>query len=748
MEKRYASLDGGRNPRKWGGGSRLSERSMNSESAGYLVNHRPMVKDPINSRPGGDVGEINLQIYELINHLKSSSMGGLRETSQFKDLDGLLNSRSSRSGNDQWDMGGDWFKVFSRNLHDPHNRAPPSFSYGRSTESHHDAYRSNSFENLEMDRAELMRKLEQLNYLIRKSKEAEQRLPINEHVVPSDHYNARFDHYDGLVSSTNRYKMEVPSPSILSRNFHDPSGNRVIGSTGKHTHLSEDGDFVKVRMEYACPEPYEVYTRDPFPPTHPLGSRKPLEETVDPVRVTAVDYNPVVFGSNDRSHPLESQSRNSGSLRKAHSRTDLDKSRTHLTAIAGGAPFIICSNCFNLLRLPRLLRIKEKDRDKARCGSCSAAIHFKQEENRLITSCTISEDSQEETNNEGLPAVVNTESITQSSSTGLSDNFRLNSFVDTEHDFSLAKSEENSFSREEGVDVSRREKIPVSISVISSSEEYKEVERKGKVRPKKVIIERDDHTSPVHVGSPLEKKPQNFASDVAYESQLKSGKNSDNIGHEEAFLQKRYFPRVSFKDSVTEVDVSASEYPITSMSQDSVDTSREEYQPRNKKGGGRSFGEQSMSETILENERSEVTVNGHHIPEEVVKQAEVLAGPIHPGDYWYDYCSGFWGVMKYPCLGIIPPSIEAFNFPLPTNCSRGDTGIFVNSRQLHKHDLKLLARRGLPVTRNQFYIIDISGQVIDEDTGEKLYDLGKLAPTVLKEGRGFGMRVPRSLRCD
>lgn len=66
---------------------------------------------------------------------------------------------------------------------------------------------------------------------------------------------------------------------------------------------------------------------------------------------------------------------------------------------------------------------------------------------------------------------------------------------------------------------------------------------------------------------------------------------------------------------------------------------------------------------------------------------------------------------------------------MPKKCSGGDTGVLVNGRELHQKDLNLLASRGLPVTRDKSYIIEISGLVLDNDSGEELDSLGKLAPT-------------------
>lgn len=141
--------------------------------------------------------------------------------------------------------------------------------------------------------------------------------------------------------------------------------------------------------------------------------------------------------------------------------------------------------------------------------------------------------------------------------------------------------------------------------------------------------------------------------------------------------------------------------------------------------------------------KPKVIVNCRPIPDHLLKKAEENAGPVHPGEYWYDYQAGFWGLMGGPCLSIIPPFIEEFNYPMPPNCAGGKTRILVNGRELHQKDLDLLARRGLPKTKDKSYHIEINGKVVDKDTKIELKSLGKLAPTLEKAGRGFGMRAPR-----
>ncbi|KAK6129956.1 hypothetical protein DH2020_036350 [Rehmannia glutinosa] len=94
-------------------------------------------------------------------------------------------------------------------------------------------------------------------------------------------------------------------------------------------------------------------------------------------------------------------------------------------------------------------------------------------------------------------------------------------------------------------------------------------------------------------------------------------------------------------------------------------------------------------------------------------------------------------------IDVVQPNIEEFDYPLPENCAAGNTGVFVNGRELHQKDLDLLASRGLPITKNRSYLVEITGRVIDEQTGEELDGLGKLAPTVERAKHGFGMKVPR-----
>ncbi|KAI6707098.1 hypothetical protein NL676_010060 [Syzygium grande] len=276
---------------------------------------------------------------------------------------------------------------------------------------------------------------------------------------------------------------------------------------------------------------------------------------------------------------------------------------------------------------------------------------------------------------------------------------------------------------------------PVSSSPSFRSEEEENAD--SVIAHSNVSTQSENNNSPKLQNSHV---PKHFDNSSSYENE------KSKINQEGVSLEKNDACQSTSNDAsaTAEVEVPLNEYSHTGLSQDSRDTSKEAKENVKKRSksylGGliKSYGEFRN----LENENPKVTVNGHLIPDDIVKRAEKLAGPVLPGDYWYDFQAGFWGVMNYPCLGIIPPFIEEFKHPMPSNCAAGNTGIFMNGRELNQRDLDLLTSRGLPRTRNRFYAIDISGIVQDEKTREVLYNLGKLAPTVERVQHGFGMRVP------
>jgi hypothetical protein len=77
---------------------------------------------------------------------------------------------------------------------------------------------------------------------------------------------------------------------------------------------------------------------------------------------------------------------------------------------------------------------------------------------------------------------------------------------------------------------------------------------------------------------------------------------------------------------------------------------------------------------------------------------------IPPGNYWYDQISGAWGIMGGPTLGCTLPGLS-LGGPLKAQASHGDTGVFINGRQLHRLDVAGLQQLGVSVQRGRWWVL-------------------------------------------
>ena len=59
---------------------------------------------------------------------------------------------------------------------------------------------------------------------------------------------------------------------------------------------------------------------------------------------------------------------------------------------------------------------------------------------------------------------------------------------------------------------------------------------------------------------------------------------------------------------------------------------------------------------------------------------------LPPGRYWYDRVSGFWGVEGGPSVGQVMPGVP-LGGALRADASNGDTGVFINGREIHMQEL-------------------------------------------------------------
>lgn len=97
--------------------------------------------------------------------------------------------------------------------------------------------------------------------------------------------------------------------------------------------------------------------------------------------------------------------------------------------------------------------------------------------------------------------------------------------------------------------------------------------------------------------------------------------------------------------------------------------------------------------------------------------------------YFVHFFILYFDNQRSKCIFCLQPYIPEFNYPMPKNCGGGNTSVFVNGRELHQKDLDLLVTRGLSDSPGRSYVVENSGKVSDELSGEELYCLGKLAPT-------------------
>ncbi|KAL0312490.1 UNVERIFIED_CONTAM: hypothetical protein Sradi_5648300 [Sesamum radiatum] len=342
--------------------------------------------------------------------------------------------------------------------------------------------------------------------------------------------------------------------------------------------------------------------------------------------------------------------------------------------IAGGAPFIACSNCFELLKLSRKHISLAKNQQKMKCGACSSIILLELGNKGFTMSVSVHVDR--------LPTEID------DCSSGTVDESMKNLHRGSNGANRNACSDDYDDSVPQ---------FPPTDQIPNSGESEKLL----------------GHLSSTLSISEDEKIPENLAS-----------KEHSSLSAELPLTEVESFQHPDFPS--TECPERCSDNVVVSR-----------FDKGNKTVYPRTLWTKGETHPVV-NKGTESFFTDH-----LVKKAEKLAGPVQPGEYWYDIQAGFWGVMGHPCLGIVMPNIEEFNYPMPENCAAGNTGVFVNGRELHQKDLDLLVSRGLPKTIHKSYLIEMSGKVVDEHTGEELDSLGKLAPTVERAKHGFGMRIPR-----
>ncbi|KAL3815115.1 hypothetical protein ACJIZ3_016383 [Penstemon smallii] len=611
------------------------------------------------------------------------------------------------------------------------------------------------FNNVRDDREELLRKLDELQGQLSRSGnltgKGKEKAPLDRRMAYQDPY-ALENRYPDSSLGMNRpyhdtqfkrpnYRNQYSEPPPLMRReeiggnefypppygpshvhgYEDPSRSHMLGR-GPH---QTPAPYPETRSHAYMMEPYVNDNMKPYPRHRPscscyeCSNKRQVpsygDNYYDGSNDTRFNYheNHSSFGSRDynlrtsnssslRSHnphlhtrwPSDLNSEVDGFTRRRLQRVHLPSGGKNCRPFAGGTPFLSCYNCFELLLLPKKVLIRNNSRRKVRCGACTTVIAFAVSDKNLVVLVD------EEAKVDDMPSTFGDENMVKERTT-----FSSEDYDNSGYDFQSMEARKDSNLAD----------------VATNGKEF---------RPP--------------AGSPLQNHLEfsdKFHAANRFEEGNISGRSENNKE-----LPNKSNTRQRKESSATEIDLSSNEYCNTGTTFDSGEASREgDHMKGNKaKTFFAGFKDSNGSNRVDEQEKANLTVNGHLIPDRLIKKAEKMAGTIHPGNYWYDFRAGFWGAVGGPCLGIVPPFIEEFNYPMPEHCGGGNTHVYVNGRELNLKDLNLLGSRGLPTDRDRSYIIEISGRVLDEDTGEELDSLGKLAPTVEKAKRGFGMRDPNA----
>ncbi|KAK4389202.1 hypothetical protein Sango_2257200 [Sesamum angolense] len=553
---------------------------------------------------------------------------------------------------------------------------------------------------------------------------------------------------------------DTPRQEIFQRLHHQPQSQYMYWPHNEHSH----GFYDRVNHHLVMLHPHENYFHQPAcscvhccnkywhlpPKVGPSGlyDQRSQNEPSNPNyhhHLNPLQHGPGGYSSGDsRLHTLYSQQPLTSNSTDVDYEIELNHQRPRKVVLAhrsgqvcqpilGGAPFIACSNCFELLKLSRKHISPAKNQQKMKCGACSSIILLELGNKGLTMSVSAHVDHVPTEIDDGSSVTVDENvKILHGDSNGANRNACSDDYDDSVPQFPPTDLKSNSGESEKllghlssTLSISEDEKIRENLSAELQLTQLTEVE------------------SFQHPDFPSSECPENCYDDVVV-SRFDKGNKSKRSEVDQSTSEHN---SVNNPAVATEMDMSLNEFSNSCVSQDSMDNSGEAH-PMVSKGTEsfftglikKGFKDFTKSKQTVEVGGSQVFVNGHLIPDHLVKKAEKLAGAVQPGEYWYDIQAGFWGVMGHPCLGIVMPNIEEFNYPMPENCAAGNTGVFVNGRELHQKDLDLLVSRGLPKTRNKSYLIEITGKVVDRHTQEELDSLGKLAPTVERAKHGFGMK--------
>ena len=133
----------------------------------------------------------------------------------------------------------------------------------------------------------------------------------------------------------------------------------------------------------------------------------------------------------------------------------------------------------------------------------------------------------------------------------------------------------------------------------------------------------------------------------------------------------------------------------------------------------------ALSDAAAEESASKkVVINGTQLLAKDIQALERSYGvPLQTGQYWYDKMSGLWGYAGQPTAGQIYPGLQ-LGGQLKSNASNGNTGVFINGRELPTIEVQYLQQLGT-VNRGRYWM---NAQGIGGiEGGPAIFDLGAAA---------------------
>ena len=708
VENKQVLLDNDRNFREEVKGLRVEQGGTEKETR-YFDRYMGLSERPVDNWVHGDKHDVKMKRPEFVD------LSTRENLAQFRSSAG---SSRSRANMEQWGVERDEFGGFCRSSRavvdqkgypafaypdeGPSNHKPESYyGYGEPIKHGGESDESNRVVHLEQNRAELLRKLEELKDQLSRSCDVEDNpgAPVdrtqpdpyggqdvyNISMQPSalDKHGLRppyFNHTNETVPFRNHHNMDslncYPPRHVMNEfpAYEDPYQPQM---TRRPLHQPPGQYLQRPPYEY-FPGQYMGFNQDPFassyrPETffhrpacscyHCLNQNWHLPPRVPPTvyNTGRIQKDPIIsnFHRHDNLGPqsYNPQVANPHSWNpQMHTRwaSDIDSDMDglgqsgprrvvaahgdgwHCHPLAGGAPFITCHNCFELLKLPRKLRKMKKNQQKMQCGACSTIVLFEivnkklrvpvPEETKQIS--TEADEASKEVLNESNPSSQGC--LNAGNINSCSEDFDNSSYI-----FDLTDNRHYMQSEDPRLNLSESEKRH---GLTSSSEESLGTSIvQGDISHPAEQPLRDD-LSPTLPGSPF--LDHSYFSDDHAVGKYGQGNNSKRVDQDKVVLSRITSRQNSVKDMsvATEMEVSFNDFLHTSLSQDSVELSKEKDQHKLNRNTESFFigliKKSFRSTQSLENERPNVFVNGQPIPDRVVKKAEKSAGSIQPGDYW------------------------------------------------------------------------------------------------------------------